>query len=188
MSRGSKLSIIGLYNYNSDIFSGLSVPDGIDRSNVINEILMQCGELELIYPTYNLMKMAINNWSKIEAPIWEKLYKTENLEYNPIWNVDGDVIDIIDRSGDNTTTGNNQNINSVKGYNNSSWLENNKDDGKSSGTGKWSDSEKHTTRRTGNIGVTTTQAMIREEREVADFSTIKYIVNSFKKRFCIMIY
>lgn len=168
MSRGSKLSIVGLYNFDPDIFSGLTVPDGMDRDAVINEILFQCAELELVYPSFNLMKLAINNWSKVESKIWEKLYNTENLEYNPIWNVDGTVTEI----GTAGSTG------STMGYNSNTWLDNS----------KIAADDTRTTTRTGNIGVTTTQQMIREERDVAEYSTIYYIVNSFKKRFCLMVY
>lgn len=168
MSRGMKLTILGLYEFNSDIFQGFNVPDGMDRETALNEILLQCGNLELIYPSYNILKLAITNWTKVEMPIWEKLYNTENFDYNPIWNVDGTVKEVLD--GDF--------IGSTKGYNETNWLDNSK--GKTDNT--------ITTTRTGNIGVTTTQKMITEEREVSDFSTIKYIVESFKKRFCIMIY
>lgn len=168
MSRGSKLSILGLYNYDPDIFAGFTVPDGMDRETVINEILMQCAELELVYPSFNLMKLAINNWCKVESKIWDRLWNTENLNYNPIWNVDGKVIE----------RGSAGSVGSTKGYNETKWLDN----------AKMNANDERETIRTGNIGVTTTQAMIREEREVAEFSTIWYIVNSFKKRFCIMIY
>lgn len=188
MSRGSRLSILGLYNHDPDIFSGFTVPNGMDRDVVINEILMQCAELELVYPSFNMMKLAITNWSKVEFKIWEKLFDSENLDYNPLWNVDADITDTITRSGNNTTQGSNQNTGSTKGYNETAWLDNSKDVGSNSGSGQWADSENHTTRRTGNIGVTSSQQLLKEEREVADFSTIKYIVNSFKRRFCIMIY
>lgn len=40
----------------------------------------------------------------------------------------------------------------------------------------------------GNIGVTTTQKMIREEREVIDFDIISVIIADFKKTFCVMLY
>lgn len=40
----------------------------------------------------------------------------------------------------------------------------------------------------GNIGVTTTQQMITEERRVSEFNVIDYIINSFKNRFCLQIY
>lgn len=40
----------------------------------------------------------------------------------------------------------------------------------------------------GNIGVTTTQQMIREEREVVKFNIMDYIIEEFTHRFCILIY
>lgn len=45
-----------------------------------------------------------------------------------------------------------------------------------------------TTRRYGNQGVTMTQDMIAKEREVAKFNLYEYIANSFKNRFCLMVY
>lgn len=46
----------------------------------------------------------------------------------------------------------------------------------------------YTQRRTGNIGVTATQQLIEMERKVAEFNLIEKIVESFKIRFCIMVY
>lgn len=40
----------------------------------------------------------------------------------------------------------------------------------------------------GNNGVTTTQAMIEEERKVVQFCIDDYIINSFKRKFCILVY
>ena len=40
----------------------------------------------------------------------------------------------------------------------------------------------------GNIGVTTTQSMIEEERKVVQFCIDDYIINSFKRKFCILVY
>lgn len=168
MSRGAKLTITGLYNYNDEIFDDLTIPTGMDKQTVIEAILMECSAFELVYPSYTFMKMAIKNWSNVEGPIWEKLYNTENLQYNPLWNVDATVEEVLDGLG----------VGSTKGYNSSAWLEN----------GKEKRDDTVTTTRTGNIGVTSSQDLLKQEREVADFSTIKFIVNSFKKRFCIMIY
>lgn len=40
----------------------------------------------------------------------------------------------------------------------------------------------------GNIGVTTTQAMIEQQRQVVLYNIIDTIVNDFKTRFCVMVY
>lgn len=45
-----------------------------------------------------------------------------------------------------------------------------------------------TRKEQGNIGVTTTQAMIKEERDIDKFNIMDYIIDSFKKRFCLLVY
>ena len=236
----AKLSIMGLYNFNESVFDGFKVPEGVDRQACINEIVLECAELEVIYPSFNTMKLAISNWSKIELPIWNRLYNTELLKYNPLWNVDGDVIETrsVERaktgtnnqnlegseegensdsrtiSGSDQTSGTSETTTSKPGYNSNDLVITEKQNGTTSGTSTTtstdagsgtnslarsqqitgSDSENETvgetlhTRRTGNIGVTSSQQLLTEERNVATFSTIKYIVNSFKKRFCLLVY
>ena len=160
------LSIMGMYEYDNTLFNGLDVPTYTDKNNVvhtvdknavINSILLNCAELEVIYPNFTIMKLAIGVWSASEFDTWRKMYETQMAEYNPLWNVDADVV----------------NIGSVMGFNESS---------------NWSDAAKETQRRTGNIGVTSSQQLIKEQREVADFSIIRFITESFKKRFCLMVY
>mgnify|MGYP006935953938 CR=1 FL=1 len=230
------LSIMGMYEYDNSVFNGLNIPEGIDREALINEICFQCAELEIIYPNIDTMKLAITAWSISNKYTWEKLYNTLNLTYNPIWNVDADIVDI--ESGKNNkrytdqrsidTTDNSTNLETrnlkdketvdltdtkaVQGFNTTTWANaekieksgtdtvdktgtdlneyNNKsnvsDDLVHSEDGE--NETTHTTRRTGNIGVTTTQQMIEQERNIAEFSIINYIVQSFKERFCILIY
>ena len=160
------LSIMGMYEYDNSLFDGLDVPtytdkNGIvhvvDKTDVINSILLNCAELEILYPNFDTMKLAIGVWSAAEQDTWRKMYATQKAEYNPLWNVDADIV----------------NIGSVMGFNESS---------------NWSDAAKETQRRTGNIGVTASQDLLQKERDVADFSIIRFITESFKKRFCIMVY
>lgn len=40
----------------------------------------------------------------------------------------------------------------------------------------------------GNIGVTTTQKLIREQRDIEKFNLYNYILDSFKMRFCVLVY
>ena len=49
-------------------------------------------------------------------------------------------------------------------------------------------SETHTIRRTGNIGVTSSQQLVEQEIALATYNIMRYIVDSFKKRFCILVY
>ena len=82
------LSILGLYQYSPDVFDLLKLPDGVSMDSVRDNILMELAELELLYPSGTFMKTAIGIWSAKQLPVWEKLYATTNLEYNPIHNYD----------------------------------------------------------------------------------------------------
>ena len=210
------MSILSLYNYDNSIFNDFAVPEGMDKDNTIDNILLECAELSLVYTEPVFMRRAIKQWSDKEQKIWEKLWNTENLEYNPIWNVDGTVTEFetIERDKTNdidrtTSTGemtsddvDQTTTDSVTGYNSTAWqdhtksvIDSDRDISRSvSGSDNVDESESEdserslVTKRTGNIGVTTTQQMIREEREIAQFNTIDYITQSFKKRFCVMVY
>ena len=190
------LSILTLNNYDDSIWDGLQVPsyeeykDGLftshelDKSLLITNILMECSDLALIYPDWDYMQGLIGMWSATELPVWTKLYKTTMFEYNPLWNVDADITESSSGSNSGTTGG--SNTESVAGYNSSTMVAHTKDDTSGSSSGSWS--ETHTTRRTGNIGVTSSQELIERERAVDQFNIYKYIVDSFKKRFCILVY
>ena len=256
----ANLSIMGLYNYNNSIFDGFNVPQGIDKQVCINEICLQCAELEVIFPSFNTMKIAIKNWSDIEGPIWQKLFETENLNYNPLWNVDADITEThatqrtrtgsdsrtraengavsedITRTGQNSEqgsetkagtlsgSGTSEQTKSNPGYNSNTLVTTEKTEGSTTqstttadntvnqNSGQHSETENRTNtnngsvnesgnnnesetvtntdtiRRTGNIGVTSSQELLQRQRDVVQFSTIKYIVESFKKRFCLMVY
>lgn len=57
-----------------------------------------------------------------------------------------------------------------------------------SGTTSGEETEEYTRLEQGNIGVTSTQQLIKEEREVAMFEIDDVIINDFKKQFCILVY
>lgn len=48
--------------------------------------------------------------------------------------------------------------------------------------------DKHEMRAYGNIGVTTTQDMINQQRELVQFNLIDYIVDDYMQNFCVMVY
>lgn len=186
------LSILGMYNHDPTIFDDFNVPDGLAKETVLDNILLNCAELEVIYSKPDIMKLAIKTWSESNQIGWNKLYNTMTMEYNPIWNVDADITEtesgVVNRDIDRNP--NLVDTHAVQGFNSSAWADADKDT--YTGNEKVDDDTSHEverkTRRTGNIGVTTTQQMIAQEREIADFNMIEYITESFKKRFCVMIY
>lgn len=63
----------------------------LDRQVLVDNILMECGELYVIYPQPDFFKYAVGQWSKKELPVWQALYDTLFYKYNPLWNKDGTI-------------------------------------------------------------------------------------------------
>lgn len=82
------VSLLGLKRLNDGILGELVVPDGVDVELVKDNLLAETADLEVIYPDAMFMQAMIGRWSAKELPIWERLYKTTLLEYNPIENYD----------------------------------------------------------------------------------------------------
>lgn len=238
------MSLMGLYEFDDSVFEGFNYPAEFtpeECNTLIDNLMLDTAELELLYPDAHFMAIAIRAWSRKELPVWEKLYKTTVLEYNPIWNKDGKIIETVtgthttegtddttrkDTYTDSTESATSQNNahtgntdtssnHKVSGYNmqagtatdweqsdNTTASSNDTASGSSTGTlthsANGSDSrtakesgetsEERTRVEQGNIGVTTTQAMIREERDIDKFNLMDYIIDSFKKRFCLLVY
>ena len=82
------VSLLGLKALNEGILGELVVPEGVDIELVKDNLLAETAELEVIYPDAVFMQAMIGRWSAKELPVWDRLYKTTLLEYNPIENYD----------------------------------------------------------------------------------------------------
>lgn len=89
MSRGTNLSIMGLYNNDPTVLDLMVFPDGFtqeQQQNVKDNILIECAEFEFLYPNPTVAKTIIGVWSYKELPYWQRVYDASQLEYNPIEN------------------------------------------------------------------------------------------------------
>lgn len=82
------VSLLGLKRLNEGILGELVVPEGVDIELVKDNLLAETAELEVIYPDAMFMQAMIGRWSAKELPVWQKLYNTTVLKYNPIENYD----------------------------------------------------------------------------------------------------
>ena len=214
MSRQAKISVMGLFQWNNDLFGLMVIPEGLDKDIVVSNLLAETAELEVIYPNYEVMRTLIGTWSYKELPIWEHLYKTTKYDYDPIQNYNRTEIETIEGEGDRTHSGTDirtrQDITdstskeaiagfdsvpsgdsdglvdqSRNKYDNQFDSSDSLEHGEKINDKTNSRRENHTS---GNIGVTTTQKMIREEREIAEFNIYDRIITDFKARFCIEVY
>ena len=114
----SKITLIGLYNYyladNRDLFANLTLPTGIDKTDVVNNILLKGGEFEILYSNPEFMENMMVLWSNKNRWTFERWLLALTEEYNPLHNFDrheeykdtktGD--EAINRVTQNSTTNN----------------------------------------------------------------------------------
>ena len=84
------LTIIGLYNHDHTLFDNMVMPEGIDKSLVIDSIIMRGGEYEVLYPNPDLLKSLIGSWSRQWYNVFMNwLRANEEIDtVNPLHNYD----------------------------------------------------------------------------------------------------
>ena len=185
----STLTILGLYNYDTCIFENLVVPDGVDAATAVNSICMDNADLEIMYPEPDTMKFLIGLWSTRMLPVWERVYKAINTEYNPLENYNRKETYNQTDTGESSASSDATSTNKVAGYNDTTLTNSGQTVDNSSGSGNSKLSSVRMSNVSGNIGVTTSQQMLNQELDVAERTDIyKYISESFKQRFCLMVY
>lgn len=183
----AKLSILGLYRWNPDVFKNMSLPEGVDHETLTWHILEQCAELETIYADPEYMQASIINWSNVMLPSWKKINEALTAEYNPIWNKDGTIRETYNY-GAITQSGTGSNTDKVAGFNSDST--HTREESNSTGNSR-QEAHTDTTERIeqGNIGVTESSAMVRHEVELRrEFNIYKIIAEDFKRQYCLMVY
>lgn len=94
MSLRSEMSVWGLYNYDYHIFLSLQIPDNLNREQFIHALLVECMDLEVLYPDPEFMRDAIRSWSLAMLHSWQQikdaLYSNytiiENYNRTETWN------------------------------------------------------------------------------------------------------
>lgn len=175
-----KLTVIGLYGFNPELFSRMQLPEGVDQENLVMNILERSGDMPLLYPDYDFMEAMIGVWSHNELEIWQRLFDTTKLKYDPIANYDRteSITRNVSSSGSSSTT------DAATAFNSNEF----KDTGSSRGSSQDTGTETVTARAFGNVGVTSSQQLVLAEREVSEFNIYEYITRSFIDRFCIELY
>ena len=208
MSRQAWLSFLGLYQWDNTLFDYMVLPEDFtddDKAIIINNLLMESAELEVLYPEPDFMKNAIGAWSSKEVISWTRLYKAMLAEYDPIENYNRKEKTNNQNRGSMTHSGKDTNerlsqgqtTNSITSFDNNNFQPHDLSvdtigDNNSvtyghvvtDSTGNLLQSEIH-----GNIGVTTSQQMLEQELEVTPKLNIyNTIIDSFIRRFCLLVY
>lgn len=152
-----------------------------------------------LFATTQLEYNPIENYDRMED--WTDKEKTDGWDNK-------DTTNHVTQSSDTTTSGHDSGLSttSVKGFDAGEFVEreqvetsnntnansdtNSSQDATTGETGQHGDTRDYTRtgRAHGNIGVTTTQQMITQEREVSEFDIYSYIANDFVTNLCLGVY
>lgn len=88
----AKLTLIGMNKYfeniDSDLFEHLTLPEGINKDTLVNNILLEGGEFETLYGDPYFMQQMIGTWSDKWDRTFEKWVAALSIEYAPLENYD----------------------------------------------------------------------------------------------------
>ena len=187
------ISFMSLYMFDDTLFDDCTFPQGAVRDVIVSEILAETAELEVIYPDYDVMKYMLQTYTKSRAHSWQRTFDALRAEYNPIWNKDGTIEEYVRTSNDGrseSSTGA-QNDGYVTAYNDDVPRQSTRDTATSNGTfTSEAQGDQTTTRREyGNIGVTKSSELVRDEVVLRASYDITHIISAdIKRRFCLMVY
>ena len=199
------MTLIGLYNWDNTIFDKLNVPADLNKTTLVNNILLRSGEFEVMYADPDFMKDAIGMFSDTWQPTFERWVKALAIEYNPLENYDRteDWSDTRNASDSGTSssstsgTTSSTTTNKVSAYDAGDALTTRDqaqtygaDGSSSSGSSSSSSHEgaKHNGRIHGNIGVTTSQQMLISELDLGYWNVYEKITDLFLTNFVIPVY
>ena len=199
-----KLTLMGMYQWNNELFKNLTLPEDLDTSILIDNILVRSGEFEVMYADFEFNQYMIGAWSRKWADTFKRWVDALAIEYAPLENYDRN--EFWHDSTDDTTTGNasgntsgkthNVGTNKVSAYDAADFS--NKDQNINDGTDQGTSSSnsksvldgdfEHRGRIHGNIGVTTSQQMLTQELEMGYWNIYEKITDLFLTEFTIPVY
>lgn len=204
----AKLTLIGLYNNDNTLFDSLTLPTGIDKSLLVNNILLRSGDFEVLYADPDFLKPAIGLWGQKWSRTFEKWQKALAVEYDPLYNYDRREEWVTAEDEGTVTTGKSMDVGStdvgttsndnVSAYNNNTLVPD-KQNILTSGSNTVGNTEMENTsdrdrnevrtgRAYGNIGVTTSQQMLQAELDVASWNLYEHITDIFLSEFIIPVF
>lgn len=203
----AKLTLYAMHilyqNAGADLFEYLTVPENVNRQTVIDTILMNGGEYEVLYADPEFVHDSIYLWSIKWARTIQRWADALAEDYEPLWNYDRTEQETRtpnitnERTPDLTDTndGTITEENTRSAYDSSTYEPDNKtvtqpantikttgkDTYKETGTERWD------RRMYGNIGVTTSQEMLRQELDISAWSLYDSIARLFLTEYVIPI-
>ena len=198
----SVITFNGMLQYDETLFDDIVMPEGLDKDVMVRTINQRSGDLLCYYDEPTHFKALITDWfNVIYKPNIERMLRVLNEEYNPIYNynridnfsdqnyhTDSVVVD-SDIGVDTTTT------NDTSAYDSSTYSPSEKKvvgedqtiDSTTTTNGNYTIT--HNGSSMGNIGITSSQKLVKDEMDVRlKYNIYDVVASAFEKEFLIQVY
>lgn len=203
----AKVTLIGMnayyQNMGEDLFEGLTLPEGISKDVVVDTILLNGGEYECLYGDPVFVHDSIYNWSAKWLHTLERWVNALSKDYEPLWNYDRHesdsrtpniqnkrTADLLDTNGGTITEEHTRSA-----FDSSSYQPSDKDTTQpantlhTTGTDIYNETgtEKWERWHRGNIGVMSSQDLLKQELDISVWSLYDSIARLFLTEYVIPI-
>lgn len=200
----AKITLVGMYAYfqhmNEDLFENLIIPEELTKDTLVDNILNKASDFECLYGDPEYVKMAIGSWSAVNAKTFKRWVDALNIEYAPLENYNRyeNTDEVRNTEGVTATQSTGNSISDMENkrsaFDATTYQPSSQDVGSvdtsdsldSSNT--VDDTFSHTSHMHGNIGVTTSQQMLRDELELGYWNVYEKITELFLREFTIPVY
>lgn len=187
----AKVTIFGLMAWDPTLFDDIKIPDGMEKDLLISEIQLRCADYEMMYPDAEFMKVATINFFRSHYLTFFRWWEAINMEYDPLYNYDRfeDLSDTTNDKGSSKSTSGNTVKQKVSAFDSSTMQPNSETE--DSGTVNVDNANDRTYKATnhiyGNIGVTTSSAMLEEYIKTQQINIYERIAELYATNFCLMV-
>lgn len=77
-------TLFNVLQWNPNLFQDIVVPSGMEKDMVIDSIIDLCGMLPVAFYEPIFLKRKIDFWFHKELDVFQRLWDSENIDYNPI--------------------------------------------------------------------------------------------------------
>lgn len=189
-----------MHLWDEDLFDDITLPTGMDKTTVVNQIMLDNGLLEVVYPEHDLLKGLIKAHFLARQLDYQRLWDAVSQTYNPLYNLDRkntltEKTERTENTTGNTTSNTNQSTEQkVSAFDSSTYQPSEQMSGKTSdstdATTGSQGQDVHTleSHEEGSIGVITPQDMLRREFDIRkDWNIYKFISMDFRDNFMIQL-
>ena len=84
----ARLTLWGIYQYDKTLFDNIVLPEGIDKDNLVSDIMRNSGDLYPYHRVPEYLKKNITFWFSRRLFDFDRMYESLRMEYSPIENYD----------------------------------------------------------------------------------------------------